>query len=321
RTRLVTILISLITVVFCYASGVEAAGRGSTGMLAGSLAAFLPLFTFRGMNVSNDAMVTAASSVATYLLVRIIKRGTSRRLALGCALAMAAAFLSKASALFLPVPFAIAVLTERVTWKEKAKWVSCILISIAVAAPWLIRNQILYGDPLARKAMYGAVGSLISEKTITSAYFRQVFPGHLATSFVGVFGWGTVASPGWVYCLYGLVGVLGILGCIYGLVRAEIELRLAAVLASIPLLALVVVIQINLMFDQPQGRYMLPALPAMALLIAMGLECLPFWRRSLAQTLAAGFALMNLYVLIRVVVPAYWPPPKMSFPGGVKTLA
>jgi len=84
---------------------------------------------------------------------------------------------------------------------------------------------------------------------------------------------------------------------------------------------LLVVIQINLMFDQPQGRYMLPALPAMALLIAMGLERLPFWRRSLAQTLAAGFALMNLSVLIRVVVPAYWPPPKMSFPGGVKTLA
>src|SRR5262249_6707694 len=58
--RLATVLISLITVLFCYLSGVEATGRESTGLLAGAFTAFLPQFTFRGMSVSNDAMVTAA---------------------------------------------------------------------------------------------------------------------------------------------------------------------------------------------------------------------------------------------------------------------
>src|SRR5262249_58252231 len=58
--RLATVLISLITVLFCYLSGVEATGRESTGLLAGAFTAFLPQFTFRGMSVTTDASVTPA---------------------------------------------------------------------------------------------------------------------------------------------------------------------------------------------------------------------------------------------------------------------
>src|SRR5215467_8313330 len=231
--RLATVLISLITIVFCYASGVEATGRESTGLLAAGLVAFLPQFTFRGMNVSNDAMVTAISSVVLYLIVRMIKRGASVRLVIGCAVAMAAAFLSKATALILPIPFAIAVVTEKVNWKQKAKWISALLISLSLAAPWLIRNQALYGDPLAKKAMYTAVGSLISQKSVTSRYFVEVFPGKLVTSFIGVFGWGSVSSPRWVYYIYWLLGGLGVLGLVCGIIRKRFDIRMGVVLALI----------------------------------------------------------------------------------------
>jgi len=318
--RLVTVLISLITIVFCYAAGVEASGRESTGLLAAGLVAFLPQFTFRGMNVSNDAMVTAICSVVLYLLVRMIKRGASVRLVIACAVAMAAGFLSKATALILPVPFAIAVLTERVNWKQKAKWISALLISVSLAAPWLIRNQALYGDPLARKAMYTAVGSLINEKSLTSRYFVDVFPGQLATSFIGVFGWRTLSSPRWVYQIYWLLAGFGLLGLVFGIIRKRIDIRMAVIIALIPVLALLVVVEINLMFDQPQGRYLFTALPALALLIALGLENLPRLPAHLSPWLIAGLGFLNLYILLRVVLPAYWPPPKMSFPGGVKFL-
>jgi hypothetical protein len=319
--RLVTVLISLVTIVFCYAAGLEATGRRTTALLGAGLVAFLPEFTFRGMNVSNDAMVTALSSVVLYIIIRMIRRGASGRLAIACSVMMAAAFLSKASALFLPVPFVAAVLTERASWKHKAKWISALLISAALAAPWLIRNQILYGDPLAKKAMYTAVWNLISEKSITSPYFVSVFPEKLAASFVGVFGWTTVPSPRWVYYLYWLLGGLGILGFIYGLNRGRLGVRLALVLVLIPLLALLVVIDINLIFDQAQGRYMFPALPALALVVAIGFGNLPYWSSNLSRSLVVGLALLNLYILLRVVLPAYWPPPKMSFPGDVKVLA
>jgi hypothetical protein len=319
--RLVTALISLVTIVFCYAAGVEATGRETTGLLGAGLVAFLPQFTFRGMNVSNDAMVTAFSSIVLYVIIRMIRRGASGRLAIACAVMIAAAFLSKASALFLPIPFVVAVVTETASWKQKRKWLSALLISGALAAPWLIRNQILYGDPLAKKAMYTAVGNLINEKSITSQYFVRVFPENLAASFIGVFGWGTLLSPRWVYHIYWLLGGLGILGFIYGLIRGKFGIRLASVLVLIPLLALLVVIEINLIFDQAQGRYMFPALPAMAVAVAIGFGNLPHWPGNLSRGLVVALGALNVYVLLRVVLPAYWPPPNMSFPGDVKILA
>src|SRR5215510_5487944 len=72
-TRLVTVLISLIAVLFCYKAGLEATGRDETGVLAGALAGFLPQFTFRAMNVSNDALVTACGSVIVYILVLVVR--------------------------------------------------------------------------------------------------------------------------------------------------------------------------------------------------------------------------------------------------------
>jgi 4-amino-4-deoxy-L-arabinose transferase-like glycosyltransferase len=318
--RLVTALISLITIVFCYGLGVEATGRETTGLLAAGLAAFLPQFTFRGMNVSNDAMVTALCSVVLYLIVRMVKRGCNRRLLLACAVAMSAAFLSKTSALILPVPFAFAVLTESAGWREKAVRTCVLFLSVGLSSPWLIRNKVLYGDLLARKAMYIAVAPLISEKSITSPYFIHTFPTTLASSFVGVFGWGTLPSPTWVYYIYGVLGALGLLGFLYGIIHRRVDPRLAVILIVTPFLSLLVVIYINLMFEQAQGRYLFPSLPALALVAAIGLENLPIWSERISLALVFGLALLNVYIVLRVVLPGYWPPPAMAFLGGVKGL-
>jgi len=57
--------------------------------------AFLPEFTFRGMSVSNDAMVTAAAAAGTYGIVRLVRRGFTWPVAWATALAAVLAFLSK----------------------------------------------------------------------------------------------------------------------------------------------------------------------------------------------------------------------------------
>src|SRR5262249_43776180 len=217
--RLATVLISLITVLFCYLSGVEATEREATGLLAGALAAFLPQFTFRGMSVSNDAMVTAAGAVVLYCLVRMIKRGITYRAALAAAVAIAAAFLSKTSAILFPIPFAVVVLTAKTAWKRRLLFLSALSIAVVLAAPWLIRNQILYGDPLAQKAMLTAVDHLISRKSIASPYFIHVLPHNLAVSFVGVFGWYSLWSPKWLYHFFWLTGLAGMAGLGIGLIR------------------------------------------------------------------------------------------------------
>ena len=67
--------------------------------------------------------------------------------------------------------------------------------------------------------------------------------------------------------------------------------------------AFVILVRINLQFDQPQGRYLFPALPAIALMIAIGLES---WRVPARLTVGA-LAAANALILLFVVIPAYPP--------------
>jgi 4-amino-4-deoxy-L-arabinose transferase-like glycosyltransferase len=311
-TRLISILISLTTVLFCYKVGVEVTDRESTGLLAGALVAFLPQFTFRSMNVSNDALVAALGSVVVYTIVRMVERGVGAKIAIAAALAMAGAFLAKASAIFFPGSFALAVLTDKISWDRKLKLLSAIGISVLLVAPWLIRNEILYGDIFVRKAILKAVPFLVRQKSITSSYFLDPFPRILALSFVGVFGRMNVLMPQWIYQAFAVLGGFALTGYLVGLTRREIDQRLTIILLSMVLLNLLVVIDFNLMFDQPQGRYMFPSLAAISILVALGLENLPYWSRTMRRVLVTAFFLINIYVLLTVALPTYWPPLPMA---------
>jgi len=133
--RLVSVLLSVLTVLFCYLAGREATGKTSTGLLAGSLAAFLPQFTFRGMNVSTDTLVTTLCAVGLYLIVRLIRRGFTWRLAVVTAVVVAAAFLSKITGGMLAVPFALAILTETNPWRIRFTRLSVLGIALPLVAP------------------------------------------------------------------------------------------------------------------------------------------------------------------------------------------
>ena len=60
---------SLATVVVCARIGFDATGRASTALLTAGLVAFLPQFTFRGSQVSNDALVTTMAACAVWGMV------------------------------------------------------------------------------------------------------------------------------------------------------------------------------------------------------------------------------------------------------------
>lgn len=307
--RLVTVLISVLTIWFCSLAGREASGNSWTGLLVGGLVAFWPMFTFRGMNVSNDAPVAALSALLLYLIVRLVKRGFSWEMGIFAALAVAGAFLSKATAIILPVPLLLAVLSERAPWRSKLMRAGVLTtIMFVVAAPWLIRNQHLYGDPLAQKAMHTAVSGLIERHSLSSPYFLNIFPLVLTASFIGIFGWMNLPLPIWAYLPYALALASAVACWIRGAWRHRIDLRLSAILSSAILLNLMVVVYINLTFRQPQGRYMLPALPEIALLLGLGLQSARSWSKIRTVLTVGALAVSNLVILVAVVIPAYWPP-------------
>ena len=308
--RLITIFISLMTVFASYWCGVELTGKFSTGLIVASLVAFLPQFTFRGMNISNDALLTCMSAISLYFMVRIIKRGFTWQTGIALALACACTFLSKSTVVFLPIPIVIVLISDKVRLHKRVMRITIILgIFFLIISPWLLRNQILYGDPLARAAMNTAVGQIISEKSITSQYFYTEFPRILLESFIGVFGWMNLYLPDWLYQLFTVTGIIGTIGTLLLVVRRKTSVRIVFTALSIIALNLAVVVVINLTFTQPQGRYMFAALPAIALIVGLGIEALLIQRSFVVPVIVVGLVVINAGILLMIVWPAYWPAP------------
>lgn len=310
--RLLAVLASTGTVYLSYRAGVTAGGT-ATGLLTALIVLLLPQFTFRGSQVSNDALVTLFSAAVTLGVVQLARRGFAWGRAAATAAALAAAYLSKISAIALVVPLTLALIAAapRVPWRARAVRLSVLALPLALVLPWTIRNIVLYGDPFASAAMRVAVAHIITDRPLLSAYFVTDFPKLLAASFVGLFGWANVLLPLWAYGLYGALFVAAAAGLGRGLRRGTIDRRLALLLGVTGGAALAVVVHINLSFTQPQGRYLFPALPAFALLVALGIGALPGRLTQLATPLRYGllFGALNVYALAAVVWPAYWPAP------------
>lgn len=303
--RLITALLSAMTVLFTYLAGCEATASQHTGIFAAGLVAFLPQFTFRGTNISNDAMVATMSAISTYYIIRLIRRGFIWKTGYTTAVCIALAFLSKISAIiFVPV-LAGVLLSGRVNWQGRLKRLVVFLPAAMCVVPWMIRNQVLYGDVFASKAMLRMVPMLVDKKSIWSGFFITTFPTTLFKSLIGVFGWMNVYLPESVYWIFGLLGLGGIAGFLRLFVS---EKRLAIALLAVPLLGIAALAELNLTFTQPQGRYLFPALPALAIIIAMGLEMLPRWRPRLTYAILVLLLGINLYSLFGVEFPTYWTP-------------
>jgi hypothetical protein len=179
---------------------------------------------------------------------------------------------------------------------------------LVIVAPWLIWNQHIYGEFLVQKAWVKVMGGQISRHSLASHYFLIDFPRQFTRSFIGTFGWWNLVLPIWVYVLY-LVALLSAGACwLGGVWRRRIDFRLTAILSALIVLNVMAVVHVNLTFSAPLGRYMLPALPAVALLIGLGLESLRSWSEFRTTLTLGALAVSNLIILLAWVIPAYWPP-------------
>jgi 4-amino-4-deoxy-L-arabinose transferase-like glycosyltransferase len=301
---------ALAAVFLCGLAAREVTGRDSTALLAAGFAAFLPQFTFRGMNVSNDVLVAAMSAWFLYLIVRLVTRGFTWRIGVLATVALAGAFLSKINAICLAPVLVLAIVSEPEPWRERVRHLAVVAgLAILFVLPWCYRNVVLYGDPFASGAMSHAVPSMISERSMFSLDLYTILPRELFKSFVGVFGYGGVKLHKWVYAAYLACMAFAVLGLAKGVRRKDG--RVLLILAAIIVLNYMVVVRINSQFVQPQGRYMFPALPAIVVALALGLEKWPWWRRRpvTASLFTIGAcAAANVAILLLVVMPSYYPP-------------
>jgi 4-amino-4-deoxy-L-arabinose transferase-like glycosyltransferase len=307
--RLATVVISLLTVFFVYLAAREATGRRMTGVLAAILVGLWPEFAFRGMTVSPDALVALAGAAATYLIVRGVRRGFSRRLSIVIGVTIGVAILSKLTGPAVLAGAAVAILSERgASIGRRVGRLAPLLLAPAMIAPWLLYNQIRYGAPYAKIGTTLVSAGPTQAHSLFSTYFLFQFPGRLLLSSIGLFGWSNVPLPPLLDAAYLLIIAAVAIG-VYVIVRSDTASR-RLVLAMVSIVAASVggAVVVNLTYEQPMGRYLLPALGAIGVLGAMGLEQLPRWReheRAAAGVLFTVMLGLQIVILATVVYPAY----------------
>ena len=182
---------------------------------------------------------------------------------------------------------------------------SPVLVGLLIASPWLLRNNSLYGDPLALKLFEQAFTGTAQTKDLiamvgANTYWTQWFGWWTARSFVGVFGYMDIFMSDTVYRIaLVILAILGV-GWVFSFREKSEEAStsryhwLGGVFA---LFVALLYLKFNLTYFQAQARYLYPAIGPIALALGGGLVYLVRQRTLLIPAaLAAVLFMANLAV-------------------------
>jgi len=283
---------------------------------ATAFVALNPQFLFTSALVTNDALLTALSAGLFWLAVSPSAVSHRHHWSLLAGGLFGLALLTKQSALLL------APLLLWASWRAgSGNWwattrivITWAAVALLLAGWWYARNWQLYGDPFGL--------GVFRDEFMTQAFnwrspaaWRAALV-QLYASFWARFGWMSLHPPAWVIRVYALVGLIALGGLVLYLgcrLRAG-ELRrhslrsivdsswVAVLLLPLSALAWTVSFALTAGLVAWQGRMLFPALPAIAILPAVGWMPLP---RLVTGAGLVGLLALALYLPLGVIRPAY----------------
>lgn len=330
--RWLSLLMGAGTVLLVYGTGRELfPHRPVLAVGAAALVAFNPMFVFINASVHDDALADLVAAATLYVAARLLMRGPTTRRAVALGILAGLGVLTKLTCLLVVPTVGLALLYCPLADRGHDGWRDVIrLEGIAVALVlliggwWFVRNVFLYGEPTGMVRQTGVWGVRENAPDLIAAA-REL--GFLHDSLWGVFGYGQIPMPRWVYGLARLLGLAaaGGLGLFWARRRAgripwECPPAVLLILVSAPLVAFAVnFARMTVSAAADFGRYLFVALAALAPLYALGLNEWVSVRRQagLSIALALGMLALAIYGLVGVLAPAYVPPPRYASPAEV----
>ena len=250
-----------------------------TPVIAAAIVAFVPRFLFLSGVLNNDNLATMFGALATLFAVWLVsRRPDSTRVrvawAAGAGMILGAALLTKVTAVVVGPGLVVALfLVVRGARDRLALSAVMGISSVAVSGWWLVRNQVLYGDPL------GNAASIANFEGIMPKLFNHgnpiaraliTIPTGVWTSAWYTSGWNQFTWPAVAYLPFWLLLGIGLVGLV---VRRSPDARDAvAVLLLFALGGAAAIWIVGLQTTQNQARIGFVALPAIAGLVALGYE-------------------------------------------------
>ena len=289
------------------------------------LYAFWPQFLFVGSMVTNDVLITALSAVAVLLAVSLVLDGFRLRRALALSALVGAGLLTKlnGAALIALAGGALALSLapgrtrlDRATTLRLGLGLSGLGLLVA-AALWVLSSLNFVTRQVFQLAIVRDFVGNLGGGQGASGLVLLALPYAFRT-FLASYGWGNLESFGWLYWLWtlgGLAAVAGfgaamwrryrgqtldgppprVFGLLFGFVVTLLVLTLALAIAQ------------QSVYLVP-GRYLLPALPAVVMLLVAGWRAwLPgnILRQRAWQAVSLGLVLVGWLAPFRILAPAY----------------
>jgi 4-amino-4-deoxy-L-arabinose transferase-like glycosyltransferase len=297
---------------------------------AAAIGAFVPQFLFISSSVSNDSLIAFLAALTLLILLKMVNDKKGRQpghlsfahLSLGFTLGLAA--LTKLSGLAL-LGLSGLVLAW-IAWRQRS-WRYLLAsglvvggLAIGIAGWWYARNVRLYGDLTGLNAMFQVVGRRDDFGASVSALWGE-FAG-VRASFWGLFGWFSLLLPQGVYRALDALSALSVVGLVAWLFRQRrpgerAGRRVALNLGLLFLWTVMVIASLvrwTWLTPGSQGRLLFPALPAIALALAIGWSAwLPSrwgnWRDAAPLAVATGLLALSAAIPWWIIAPAYARPP------------
>jgi Dolichyl-phosphate-mannose-protein mannosyltransferase len=248
--------------------------RPAAGDLAAFLLAGLPAWNSVHGCLDNGNLALTFCLAATYAIARAVSSerfGWRDSVTIGALIG--AALVTKLTTLFL-VPLAALILGAAVLRRRESviPTLRLALVTVLVAAlicGWFfVRNAELYGDPLAREA-HGRVFAV--NRVPEGALFHYLTVGFFPRIFANLFGSWAIRP----WSLHVGVGAAVLLAAIAGLFLmrplADVRRSILTICALGFCGSFALVLQFNIQYIQPQGRYLLPGVALGVIPLAVGL--------------------------------------------------
>jgi hypothetical protein len=365
-SRFVSTFLGALAVVSTYGIALELfPDRRWLALGATALTAFNPMFVFTSARVSNDAAVTAFSSLTIWGAVRLTTRGLSWQGLVLTGTALGLAVLSKLSGVVLAPVLALALLFDSLrVWRGKregdntplvvgrgggdkrgesgrgrddprtqvrqrlelavARWSLAVVPALAVSGWWFARNYLLYDELMGVEAWLSHTSTVRSEPIELLDVIREL--GGLEKSYWAMFGWFNIAAAPWMYRFWWVLVRLALLGL--GLVlfdqctprRFRSRVRVGLLVTALAfLLNLGSVWRFIMIVLGAQGRYLMPTIASISLLLMLGLSrVLPRspsvdrWGSVLAGIVGVAQVALTLISLVVFILPAYAVPERVE---------
>jgi Dolichyl-phosphate-mannose-protein mannosyltransferase len=313
--RLVSSLMGAGTVVLIFVLAAEMfPEHQAVAWLAAGLAALDPQFLFINASVNNDNLLTLLSAAAWVALYKILKDPEQKPKWWVAGILFALAVLTKLNAVVIALVAGVILLmcarrlgSVRYFFANLGRFSAPFFF---IDGWWLVRNQILYGDPLGWM-VYAKINSATTRQSPLTLIDIGKFLGVQLKSFFGAFGWQNVWAPDGYFLLIGVILALGLTGLIVYLLRkdeAHQHRREFLFLTLIILVQEAVQFGFILMRDQSlyQGRYLFPMIGPVMILIGFGwLQWLPRHAKIVTASLLAILLAAAIYMPLQVIRPAY----------------